>query len=70
MKKWFSREGLATHYNGYATYATIWFDGETVVAIEPHSAGNHKTGMVDYYNRIMGEELSEYKAELFVELPA
>ena len=68
MENWFSREGIATHYSGYATYATIWFDDETVVAIEPHSAFSFKTGVADYYNRIMGQELSEYKAELFVEL--
>lgn len=68
MKNWFSCEGIATHFSGYETYATIWFNGSEVVAIEPHSMGHCKTGKVDYYNRVMGEELSEYKAELFVEL--
>lgn len=68
-QNWFSAEGIVTHFSGYATYATIWFSGYEVVAVEPHSSPNHKTGKVDYYNRIMGEELSEYRAELFEELP-
>ena len=53
MKNWFSCEGIATHFSGYATYATIWFNGSEVVAIEPHSMGHCKTGKVDYYNRVM-----------------
>lgn len=68
MENWFSSEGIATHFSGYATYATIWFNGNQIVAIEPHSMSHHKTGEVDYYNRIMGEELIEYRLELFVEL--
>lgn len=63
--KWIKREGVISHEDGYVSYATIWFDGDEVVAIEPHTAKDYVTGTVDYYNRIMGEEVLEYRIELY-----
>ena len=65
MNKWISREGIIKHPDGYVAYATIWFDSNEVVAIEPHCAGLYGTGEFHYYNRIMGEEIQDYSVELY-----
>lgn len=67
LKEWVSREAVISHEDGYASYATVWFNGSEVVAIEPHTSPDWVTGECYYYNRIMGHEISEYEIDLYDE---
>ena len=62
-KNWSDFQTLVTHEDGCVLYATVWFDGIDVVAIEPYSINTLDNGEVvhHYYNRVMGEELMEYE---------
>lgn len=65
-QNWTDIEAVVTHEDGYRAYATVWFNVDETVAIEPHSFSPLKNGEIHYhyYNRIMGKELMEYGIEL------
>ena len=64
-QNWINKEVVITHEDGYTAYATAWFNGNEIVAIEPHSVSILDNGDIfhHYYTRIMGKELIEYAVE-------